>query len=112
MFDELASSGYDRSYPTLTRELRARGLRPVCEPCRPGDDRPVAVIEHPPGRRPSWTGWSCPTRPPAWGWGSKAYLLVGALAHFGRWRGVLAESMDQPHLIDAPAPDLPAVWAG
>jgi hypothetical protein len=27
-------------------------------------------------------------------------LLVGALAHSGRWRGVLAESTDQPHVID------------
>ena len=36
-----------------------------------------------------------------WGWGGKAYLLVGALAHSGKWRGVLAESTDQPHLIDA-----------
>jgi hypothetical protein len=28
-------------------------------------------------------------------------LFVGALAHSGRWRAVLAESMDQPHVIDA-----------
>jgi hypothetical protein len=27
-------------------------------------------------------------------------LLVGALAHSGRWRGVLAECSDQPHVID------------
>ncbi|WP_202817175.1 Mu transposase domain-containing protein, partial [Serinicoccus sp. CUA-874] len=33
--------------------------------------------------------------------GATAYLLVGALAHSGRWRGVLCPSMDQPHLIDA-----------
>ena len=52
-------------------------------------------------RKPSGTGWSCPTRPRAWGWGSQAYLLVGALAHSGRWRGcAVAESMDQPHLVD------------
>jgi hypothetical protein len=30
-----------------------------------------------------------------------ANLLVGALANSGRWRGVLCESEDQPHLIDA-----------
>jgi len=28
-------------------------------------------------------------------------LLVGALAHAGRWRGVLTASMEQPQLIDA-----------
>ena len=49
LFDELLELGYDRSYPTFTRQLRARGLRPACEPCRPARDRPVAVIEHPPG---------------------------------------------------------------
>src|SRR4051812_8354776 len=43
-----------------------------------------------------------PRSPGTWaGWGKKAFLLVGALAHSGRWRGVLAESTDQPHLIDA-----------
>ncbi len=42
-----------------------------------------------------------PNPPAHWGWGKKASLLVGALAHSGRWRGVLAESTDQPHLIDA-----------
>jgi hypothetical protein len=39
--------------------------------------------------------------PPAhWGWGTKASLLVGALAHSGRWRGWLSASMDQPHLVE------------
>jgi hypothetical protein len=42
-----------------------------------------------------------PDLPEHWGWGGKAFLLVGALAHSGRWRGVLAPCMDQPHLIDA-----------
>ena len=55
LFDELLELGYDRSYPTFTRQLRARGLRPACEPCRPARDRPVAVIEHPPGEE-------CPVR--------------------------------------------------
>ena len=63
-------------------------------------------------RRPSGTGSSCPTRPRHWGWGSKAFLLVGALAHSGRWRGVLAESTDQPHLIDALHRICVALWAG
>lgn len=30
-----------------------------------------------------------------------AHLLVGALAHSGRWRGVLADAEDFPHLIEA-----------
>ena len=55
-----------------------------------------------PAPRPNGTGSSCPTRPPHWdGYGSRAFLLVGSLAHSGKWRGVLCESMDQPHLVDA-----------
>ena len=34
------------------------------------------------------------------GVGKNAHLLVGALAHSGRWRGLLCESEDQPHQID------------
>ena len=101
LFDELVELGYDRSYPTFTRQLRARGLRPACEPCRPTKDRPVAVIEHPPGEETQFDWLELPDPPAHWGWGKKAFLLVGALAHSGRWRGVLAESTDQPHLIDA-----------
>lgn len=101
LFDELLELGYRRSYPTLTRQLRGRGLRPHCEPCRPAKGRPVAVIEHPAGDETQWDWVELPDPPPGWGWGRCAYLLVGALAHSGRWRGVLCASMDQPHLIDA-----------
>jgi transposase len=100
LFDELLELGYDRSYPTMTRQLRARGLRPACEPCRPTKDRAVALIEHPPGEETQWDWVELPDPPEHWGWGKNAHLLVGALAHSGRWRGLLCESEDQPHLID------------
>jgi transposase len=99
LFDEVTALGYDRSYPTFTRALRARGLRPHCEPCHPAKDRAVAVIEHPPGDETQWDWVELPGPPADWGWGGKACLLVGALAHSGRWRGWLSASMDQPHLI-------------
>ena len=99
LFDEVTALGYDRSYPTFTRQLRARGLRPHCEPCHPAKDRAVAVIEHPPGDETQWDWVELPGPPGHWGWGGKACLLVGALAHSGRWRGWLSASMDQPHLI-------------
>ena len=90
MFDELLELGYDRSYPTMTRQLRARGLRPACE-----------LIEHPPGEETQWDWVELPDPPQHWGGGKNAHLLVGALAHSGRWRGaLLCESEDQPHLID------------
>ena len=93
--------GFDRSYPRLTRQLRVRGLRPACEPCAPAKGRAVAVIEHPPGDETQWDWVELPDPPAHWGWGRSAYLLVGALAHSGRWRGVLCASMEQPHLVDA-----------
>ena len=99
LFDELVDRGFDRSYPTLTRLIRHRKLRPPCEACRPAKGRPVAVIEHPPGEEIQWDWLELPNPPTGWG-SPKAYLLVGALSHSGRWRGWLAESMDQAHLID------------
>ena len=104
LFDEVVDLGFDRSYPTFTRLVRVRGLRPACEPCRPAKGRPVAVIEHPAGEETQWDWVELPDPPPAWrqlGWGKTAYLLVGALSHSSRWRGVLAPSMEAPHLIDA-----------
>ncbi len=100
LFDELEPLGFEQSYQTLTRQIRLRGLRPVCETCRPAKGRPVAVIEHPPGEETQWDWVELPDPPSTWGWGSKAFLFVGALSHSSRWRGRLAESMDQPHVID------------
>jgi transposase len=101
LFDELLELGFEQSYPTMTRQIRVRGLRPACEPCRPATGRAVAVIEHPPGRETEWDWVELPDPPVAWGWGKTAHLLVGALSHSSKWRGVLCESEDQPHLIDA-----------
>ena len=100
LLDELGPLGFTQSYATLTRHIRTRQLRPACEACRPAKTRPVAVIEHPPGEEAQFDWLELPDPPAAWGW-SKACLFVGALAHSGRWRAVLAESMDQPHVIDA-----------
>ena len=35
LFDELVELGHDQSYPSLTRQVRARGLRPACQACTP-----------------------------------------------------------------------------
>ncbi len=59
----LLELGYDRSYPTMTRALRARGLRPACEPCVPTKGRAVAVIEHPPGEETQWDWVELPDPP-------------------------------------------------
>lgn len=100
LFDELVALGFEQSYQSLTRQIRDRGLRPACEACRPAHGRAVAVIEHPPGEETQWDWVELPDPPAAWGWGRSALLFVGALSHSGKWRGVLAESMDQPHVVD------------
>src|SRR3954447_15996063 len=104
LFDEVTALGYDRAYPTFTRQLRTRNLRPACEPCAPTRGRPAAVIEHPPGQETQFDWIELPDPPADWaaaGYTGKAFLLVGALAHSGRWRGVLCSAMEQPQLIDA-----------
>jgi hypothetical protein len=41
-----------------------------------------------------------PDPPGHWGLDGAAHLLLGTLAHSSRWRGWLADSEDQPHLIE------------
>lgn len=101
LFDELLGLGFVLSYQSLTREIRARGLRPVCLQCASATDRVNGIIAHPPGAETQWDWLELPDPPASWGWGHTAHLLVGSLAHSGRWRAVLCSSEDQPHLIDA-----------
>lgn len=101
LFDEFVGLGYDRSYPTFTRQIRVRELRPHCEPCSATKGRANAPIEHPPGEETQWDWVELPDPPASWGWGRNAHSLVGALAHSGRWRGALAPAEHQAQLIDA-----------
>lgn len=101
LFDEVVGLGYDRSYPSFTRQIRTRGLRPHCEPCSATKGRANAPIAHPPGEETQWDWVELPDPPEHWGWGKNAHLLVGALAHSSRWRGTLAAAEDQAQLIDA-----------
>jgi transposase len=100
LLDELVPLGFVLSYASLTREIRNRNLRPVCAQCATATGRANAIIEHPPGAETQWDWLDLPDPPASWGWGSMAHLLVGSLSHSGRWRVVLAPSMDQPRLVD------------
>jgi transposase len=97
LFDEMVELGFARSYPSFTRQLRVRGLRPRCEACAGVKGRATIEIDHPPGEEIQWDWVELGAAP----WGGEALLLVGSLPFSGRFRGVLAESMDQPHLIEA-----------
>ena len=95
---ELVAAGFDRSYPTLVRELRRLELRPVCVVCRHRRGEQVTVeIEHPPGEEIQWDWLELPDTP----WGRPAYVLMGALSHSGRFRGVFCEQMTFGHLAEA-----------
>jgi hypothetical protein len=97
LFDEVVALGYARSYPTFVRQVRVRGLRPRCEACFGVKGRDTIEIEHPPGAEIQWD-WFERRRAP---WGATAYVLLGTLPYSSRTRGVLAESLDQAHLIEA-----------
>jgi len=98
LFDELVVAGFDRSYPTLVRELRRSELRPVCLVCQQRRGRaPTVEIDHPAGEEIQWDWLELPQTP----WGEPAYVLVGALSHSGRFRAVLCEQMTFGHLAAA-----------
>lgn len=98
LLDELAAAGFERSYPTLVRELRRTELRPVCQICRQRRGRaPTVEIDHPAGEEIQWDWLELPDTP----WGAPVYVLVGALSHSGRFRAVLCEQMTFGHLAGA-----------
>ena len=97
LFDEVVALGYDRAYPSFARQLRVAGLRPHCEACSGVKGRETIDIDHPAGEEIQWDWFERRKAP----WGATAYVLLGTLSHSGRTRGVLAERMDQAHLIEA-----------
>ena len=98
LLDELTAAGFDRSYPTLVRELRRTALRPVCLVCQQRrGNAPTTEIDHPPGEEIQWDWLELPNTP----WEQPAYLLVGALSHSGRFRAVFCEQMTFGHLASA-----------
>ena len=101
LFEETVALGFDRSYPRFTRGLRVHRLRPHCEPCSSSTGRDQAVIDHPFGEEVQWDWVELPDPPASWQAGVQAHLLVGALPASGRWRRFLADSEDQPHLIES-----------
>lgn len=97
LHDEVVRLGYPLSYPSFVRQLRQSGLRPHCEACAGVKGRDSIEIDHPPGEEIQWDWFERRAAP----WGATAYVLLGTLSHSGRVRGVLAEKMDQAHLISA-----------
>jgi transposase len=97
LFDEVVALGYRSSYVSFARQVRLAGLRPHCEACAGVRGRETIEIDHPRGEEIQWDWFERRHAP----WGETAYVLLGTLSHSGRSRGVLAEKMDQAHLIEA-----------
>src|SRR6266511_1420036 len=97
LYDEVCSLGYAGSYPSFTRALRTRGLRPHCEACAGVKGRETVDIDHPPGAEQQWDWADLPGAP----WGGVAHVLVGALSSSSQARAVISESEDLPHLVQA-----------
>ena len=95
---ELLAAGFDRSYPTLVREIRRLELRPVCVDCQHHRGQDVTVeLDHPAGEEIQWDWLELHQTP----WGEPAFVLIGALSHSGRFRAVFREQMTSGHLADA-----------
>lgn len=94
---ELRPLGFDRSYQTLTRELRQLELRPVCPVCKRGGHRLTIELTHEPGEELQLDWLELRETP----WGAPAYVLVGALSHSGRIRAVVSGGLDFAHLVAA-----------
>jgi transposase len=97
LYDEVVPLGYACSYVSFARQLRLAGLRPRCEACAGVPGRETIEIAHPAGEEMQWDWFERRNAP----WGGTCYVLLGTLPHSSRVRGVLAESLDQPHLIEA-----------
>jgi transposase len=94
---ELRPLGFDRSYPTLTGELRRLGLRPECPVCKRGGHRLTVELAHEPGEELQLDWLELRETP----WGEPVYVLVGALSYSGRIRAVVCDAMDFAHLAAA-----------
>lgn len=95
---ELVDAGFGRAYTTLVGELRRLELRPICKDCRHRRGKaPTIEIAHPPGEEIQWDWVEFHETP----WGRPAFVLVGALSHSGRFRGVFCEQMTFGHLAEA-----------
>ena len=96
LYDEVKALGYEESYVSFARQIRLAALRPHCEACTSVKGREYIDIPHAPGDETQWD-WFHRRAP----WGGMANVLLGSLSCSGRMRGVLAERLDQPHLIEA-----------
>jgi transposase len=98
LYDEAVKLGYQQSYVSFVRQVRHRGLRPVCEACGGSRSRATIEIAHPPGEEIQWDWVELPS---PWEESGQLHLLQGTLPYSGKTRGAFAESEEQAHLVEA-----------
>jgi hypothetical protein len=98
LYDEVAKLGYQPSYVSFVRQVRQRGLRPVCQACAGSGSRATIEIDHPPGEEIQWDWVELPS---PWEESGLLHLLQGTLPYSGKTRGAFAESEEQAHLVEA-----------
>jgi len=94
---EVLGLGFERAYTTFVRELRRLELRPACAACRTGAPGATVELCHEPGEELQ-LDWVEYRETP---WGATAYVLLGALSHSGRLRGVISDGQSFAHLVEA-----------
>ena len=94
---ELRPLGFERSYQTLTRELRRLELRPACPACKRGGHRLTVEFVHEPGAELQLDWLELDETP----WGEPVHVLVGALSCSGRIRAVLSGGESFPEFVAA-----------
>ena len=87
--------GYDRSYQTLTRQIRDRRLRPHCEACAGSKGRAHADIAHPSGAETQWDWLELAQTP----WGVKGLCWLERCCIRASSGAGSRESDDQAHLV-------------
>ena len=98
LYRELTELGFSASYQTLTREIRARHLRPACKECmgsRPG--AATIEIDHPPGEEMQFDWLELRETP----WGVPASVLVGALSYSSKCRASFSDGKTTGHLVES-----------
>jgi hypothetical protein len=63
LFDEVVRLGFDRSYPSFTRDLRRHLIRPHCEPCAASTGRAQTITDQPVGEKVQWDWLEFPDLP-------------------------------------------------
>ncbi|GAA2739034.1 DDE-type integrase/transposase/recombinase [Kitasatospora cinereorecta] len=101
LFDEIVELGYCGGYSTFTRALRRHRVRPSCGLCHlgplPGPAGAGGTAEE--EIRFRWIPLGRPLSAPVEGY--FVHLLTGSLTSAGRWRGVLVDGTDFPHVVEA-----------